>query len=155
MKGSLPQSVLDYINDKNVMTLATQGEDGPWAAAVFFANKEFTFYFLSAPTTRHCKNMAENARVSATIQLDYDNWQEIKGVQMEGEAFLLDGAEKAMALAHYGSKFPVVKTALQSPKEIANAMNKASWYKLIPDRLYFIDNSKGLGNREEVNLENL
>ena len=152
MTASLGQTVLDYIDDKNVMTLATQGETGPWAAAVFFANDEFSFYFLSSPTTRHCKNMAINPRVSATIQLDYDNWQDIKGVQMEGEVILLDGAEKAMALARYGAKFPVVSTALKSPKDIASAMSKASWYKLVPDRLYYIDNAKGLGNREELNL---
>lgn len=150
MTRSLTETVLAYIQDKHVMTLATTGMEGVWAAAVFFANDGFDFYFLSAPSTRHGRNMADCPSVAATIQLDYDNWQEIKGVQMEGEVVLIDGLEKARAMARYAKKFPVIQTALKAPSEISKAMTKVSWYKLTPQRLYFIDNAKGFGHREEL-----
>lgn len=153
MTDNLRHEVLDYIKQRNVMTLATYGSQGLWAAAVFFVNDGFSFYFLSADTTRHARNIGESAKVSATIQLDYDNWQEIKGVQLEGRAVEIDGLEKASAITRYGLKFPVISNAVRKPAAIREAMKKVSWYKLMPERLYFINNEKGLGHRDEVKLD--
>lgn len=152
MKDPLAETVLAYIAERNVMTLATSGPEGVWAAAVFYVNNGFTFYFLSAASTRHSINMTASPRVAATIQLDYDNWRDIKGVQLEGEVVELAGAEKAAAIARYGVKFPVVGTALKAPAEISKALARVSWYKLVPERLFFIDNAKGLGHRDEISL---
>ena len=33
-----------------------------------------------------------------------------------------------------------------------NALAKVNWYQLQPERLYFIDNSLGLGHRDEIAL---
>lgn len=152
MDAELTDRVLTYLKDKNVMTLATSGAEGVWAAAVFYVNSGFTFYFLSAPTTRHCRNLLGCPKAAATVQLDYDDWREIKGVQMEGRVEQLEGAEKVAAIARYSAKFPVVKNALAQPGEIGKALAKVCWYKLLPERLYFIDNSKGLGYRDEIYL---
>ena len=152
MNDALAQSVLAYIKDKHVMTLVTTGPEGPWAAAVFFVNDGFEFYFLSAPSTRHGENMSKCSQVAATIQLDYDNWQDIKGVQLEGEINVLNGAAKAAAMACYAKKFPVIQTALKAPSAISKAMAGVTWYKLVPRRLYFIDNAKGFGHRDKVKL---
>lgn len=135
------------------MTLATWGAEGPWAAAVFYANKDFDLYFLSAPTSRHSLNIEAHPGVAATIQEDYDDWPEIKGIQLEGQAQRVSGAEQAMAIAHYGLKFPVVGNLAQAPAEIIAAMSKIAWYKVTPSKLYFIDNSIGFGHRDEVPLE--
>jgi len=148
--GGLNQQVLDYLKDKNVMTLATSGPEGVWAAAVVYANRGFTFYFLSAATTRHSQNLAQLARAAATVQLDYHDWREIQGVQMEGTVTSLEGAEKMAAIACYSAKFPVIRNVLSQPSDIHRALAKVGWYKLIPERLYFIDNKKGLGHRDEV-----
>jgi len=153
MSDSLAKTALNYVKDKHVMTLATYGSEGLWAAAVFFVNDGFDFYFLSSPATRHGKNMADSVRVSATIQLDYDNWQDIKGVQMEGEIELLEGLDKSAAISRYAKKFPVIQTALKSPTTIGKAMKAVSWYRLRPQRLFFIDNAKGFGHRDEIELK--
>lgn len=134
------------------MTLATQGVQGLWASAVFFVHQDFEFYFLSAKTTRHALNIASDSRVAATIQLDYERWQDIKGVQMEGLVVELSGLDKAHALALYTAKFPVVQGALQAPRALVQALARVSWYRFTPDRLYFIDNSKGFGHRDELDL---
>ncbi|ABB32342.1 pyridoxamine 5'-phosphate oxidase-related FMN-binding protein [Geobacter metallireducens RCH3] len=152
MKDALGMRVQRYLLDHNVATVATSGSGGPWAAAVFYANDGYTLYFLSSPTTRHCLDLAQEACVAVTIQEDYADWLEIKGVQIEGIAVEISGAEEEKARKLYGRKFPVVGLLAQAPAAIVKAMAKVRWYKVVPHRLYFIDNSLGLGNRDEVDL---
>lgn len=149
---SLREKTLAYLSDRNVMTLATTGPQGLWAAAVFYVNDGFTLYFLSAPTSRHSLNIEAQPTVSAAIQEDYKDWREIKGIQLEGEARRIEGAEQAAAIARYGLKFPIVGNLATAPAEIVKAMSRIAWYKVVPTRLYFIDNSLGLGHRDGVPL---
>lgn len=132
------------------MTLATSGADGPWAAAVFFVNNGFGLYFLSAATTRHCMNLAACPRVVATIQEDYRDWQQIRGVRLEGSVSELHGLEAARALALYAAKFPVVGNLAMASATIVSAMSGVKWYRLAVESLYFIDNSLGFGHRDQV-----
>jgi uncharacterized protein YhbP (UPF0306 family) len=150
MADSLREKTLAYLQNHNVLTLATSGPEGLWAAAVFYVNDGFTLYFLSAPTTRHSRNIAARPGIAATIQEDYKDWPEIKGIQLEGRAYQVEGAERAAAIARYGSKFPVIGNLSHAPAEIVRAMSKIAWYKVIVERLYLIDNSLGMGHRDEV-----
>ncbi|HBY99625.1 MAG TPA: pyridoxamine 5'-phosphate oxidase [Chloroflexi bacterium] len=152
MSRSLRDKALAYLRAHNVMTLATTGPRGLWAAAVFYVNEGFTLYFLSAPTSRHAMNIEAHPGIAATIQEDYRDWPEIKGIQLEGEAHRVEGVERATVVLRYGAKFPVVGNLPQAPKEIVTAMNRIAWYKVIPSRLYLIDNSLGFGHRDEVPL---
>ncbi len=149
MVPELRDAALDYLHQHQVMTLATVGEDGPWAAAVFYVNLEFLFYFLSAAHTRHVQNFLERPRVAATIQEDYKDWPEIKGIQLEGLVSQLHGQQKRRALSLYEGKYPFISNA---PPQIRFALSRVSWFQLHPQRLYFIDNSKGLGHRDEILL---
>lgn len=152
MPGGLRARVINYLREHHVMTLASHGDDGVWAAAVFYANDGFEIYFLSSPGSRHCQNLARNPRASAAVHEDYADWKEIKGIQMEGIASVLAGKEAEHARRLYGAKFPVVGNPEQAPALIVEALAKVRWYKLIPERLYFIDNSAGFGHRDEIDL---
>jgi uncharacterized protein YhbP (UPF0306 family) len=153
MSTDLQDKVLNYLQGHNVMTLATHGEDGVWAASVFYVNDGFSLYFLSAASTRHARDLAARAEVAATIQEDYKSWHEIKGIQLEGRVKLLKGMEKARAIARYGLKYPVVADAITAPGQIATALARVDWYCLEPEHLYFIDNSLGFGHRDLVSLD--
>ncbi len=153
MQGALRQQVADYLAAHHVMTLATQGPDGPWASAVFYAHEGSSLIFLSAPATRHCRNLALDARCAATIQEDYSDWAQIKGIQLEGRVVELEGDEEERAQALYGEKFPVVGPLAKMPPAIVKALAKVRWYRLVPERFHFIDNSKGFGHRDEIGLE--
>lgn len=144
--------VLDYLRGHNVATLATGSAKDIWASAVFYVNDGFTLYFLSSPKSRHCCNLAQNPQVAVTIQEDYADWPEIKGVQIEGVAGVISGDEEERARRLYGEKFPVVGNLAQVPSMIVKALTKVSWYKVVPRRLYFIDNSISLGHRDEIDL---
>ncbi|HIP72847.1 MAG TPA: pyridoxamine 5'-phosphate oxidase [Anaerolineae bacterium] len=131
------------------MTLATYGNEGVWAAAVFYVNEGFTLYFLSAGHTRHARNILAQPHVAAAIQEDYADWPVIQGIQLEGDVQILEGEERDTAVTLYRRKYPFLN---QINPQIEAALTQVNWYQLTPTRLYFIDNSKGLGHRDEVNL---
>lgn len=141
----------NYLDSHHVMTLATHGPDGPWAAAVFYAREGGALYFLSAPTTRHCRNIEHDPQVAAAIQEDYAHWKEIKGIQIEGKVARLSGADRDHAAAVYARKFEFMHP-LRIPSALAVALQKIAWYRLTPTAAYFIDNSRGFGKREQIEL---
>ena len=149
MSAELREDALAYLGAHNVMSLATVGPDGPWSAALFYASEGFTLYFLSGSTTRHTRNLLADARASATIQQDYSDWREIKGLQLEGRVERLPEPEKARVVKLYADKFPVTRPD-QAPPEIAAALARIGWYRFVPSRVLFIDNARGLGHRQEV-----
>lgn len=153
MNSTTLNALRAYLDGHNVMTLATQGQQGPWASAVFYVFDAGCFYFLSAAHTRHCQNLRRDARVSAAIQEDYEDWKKIRGIQLEGRATIVTQQHVDDVIERYSKKFPV--TGPDAPAEIAKALDKISWYVLQPSRLYFIDNSQGLGHRDEVDIAEL
>lgn len=143
---------LDYLAEHHVMTLATQGKSGPWAAAVFYVNEGFTLFFVSSPRTRHGENLAADRRAAATVQEDQAEWTEIRGVQLEGTVRQLESDEADQARARFGAKFAVVDPTSKAPAAIAAALAKGRWYELVPDHLHFVDNAVAFGHRDEIPL---
>ena len=139
-------AALAYLAAHNVLTLATNGPLGLWAAAVFYVNADFDLYFLSAGHTRHAQNCAAQPQVAATVQEDYRDWPSIKGIQLEGLVTLLTDAERAAAIAVYQAKYPFVA---HDPL-LSLAVERVNWYRLTPQRLYWIDNSQGFGHRAQI-----
>jgi len=154
MRLILPQPVADYLSGHHVMTLATQGSAaGPWAAAVFYVVDDQSLVFLSSPGSRHCRNLAQDPRCAATIQDNVDDWPQIKGVQLEGRVRELQGDEEALARERYGERFPIVGRLANAPAAIVEALARVGWYRLVPERLFFIDNSRGFGHRDEFAID--
>lgn len=152
MSMTLAARVLHHLQTHHVATLATSGAEGVWAAAVFYVHDGWNLYFLSSPTSRHCANLGHSAQVAVTIQSDYADWPGIKGVQMEGRVYELSGEAEQRARQLYGQKFAVVGKLALAPAAIARALAKVHWYRITPQRLFFIDNALGFGHREEVDL---
>ena len=48
----------------------------------------------------------------------------------------------------YSLKFQVI--GQNAPSEINIALAKINWYVCVPSRMFFIDNSLGLGHRDEI-----
>jgi uncharacterized protein len=156
MADLLKQQILEYLHSHNTMTLATCSGDVPWAATVFYAGNEFALYFFSSPDSRHSQNLAVNQRVAVTIQEDYKDWRAIKGIQLEGRAVLVDGVlEKAKAMAIYARKYADVIKLFTDPASgvFYKAFLKVKFYRVEPERLFFIDNQQGFGKRQEFDLE--
>jgi len=153
MSENLKQQVLDYLESHNTMTLATSAGDVPWAATVFYASDKLRLYFFSAPDSRHCQNLAANARVAVTIQEDYKDWRQIKGIQLEGRVMLVDGVlEKAKAMAIYARKYADIIKLFTDPGSgvYYKAFLKVKFYCVEPERVFYIDNEQGFGQRQEL-----
>ena len=152
MTPALPQAVAQYLQRHHVMTLATCGVDGPWAAAVFYVNVGPTLYFLSSPSSRHCRHLGHDPRCAAAVQDDTGDWTQVKGIQLEGRALQLQGDEEAHARQCYAYKFPLVARLDSAPAPIAAALAKVHWYRLQAAQMHFIDNSRGFGQRQTIDL---
>jgi uncharacterized protein len=156
---ALRTQALQYVADHNTVSLATVGAEGPWATTVFYASVDFTLYFLSEPKTQHVRNVIESPQIGATINEDYRDWRQIKGIQMSATCKEVTGkVELARALATYVKKYPFVAQFL-SPGQLLRGMQVAGkaldvrLYRVSPTRLLFIDNERGFSNRQEIPLE--
>ncbi|HEX9788141.1 MAG TPA: pyridoxamine 5'-phosphate oxidase family protein [Candidatus Binatia bacterium] len=156
MPDELKQQVLDYLQSHNTMTLATCAGEIPWAATVFYASDDLELYFFSSPDSRHCQNLSVNSLVAVTIQEDYKDWRAIKGIQLEGQVMLVDGMlEKTKAMAVYARKYADVIKLFTDPASgpFYKAFLRVKFYRVAPEKLFYIDNQQGFGKRQELNLE--
>lgn len=144
----LKETIAAYLREHHVVTLATMSDDGPWASAVFYVPDGLDLIFLSAPHTRHARNFERG--VAGAIQENLDDWQSLKGVQLEGQCEVLKDEERHAAIEIYAQRFPV--TGPDAPTEIAAALDKVNFYRLKSDRILFIDNARGLGHRDTLEL---
>jgi hypothetical protein len=153
MSDNLKDQIISYLQSHNTMTLATCSGDAPWAATVFYASEEFRLYFFSAPESRHCQNLAANPHVAATVQEDYKDWREIKGIQLEGKVVAVESVlEKAKAMTAYARKYPAVIKLFTNPASgvFYKAFLKVKFYCVVPERIFYIDNEQGFGKRQEL-----
>lgn len=70
MSGTDPGAIARAIIDQNTyMTLATVDDQGlPWASPVFFATGDYhDFFWVSAPTATHSRNIARRGEVGVVI----------------------------------------------------------------------------------------
>lgn len=153
----LEQKICSYMETCNTISLATAAGGIPHAAAVFYVSIGFNLYFLSNPKSRHGENLTQNPLVFGTINEDYSNWLQIKGIQLEGRGECIGGILKhARIVKAYVKKFPNVADFLISPhklgKGIAQKVSKVKFYQICPAKIYFLDNSLGFGHREELDI---
>lgn len=151
-------AVRRFLDQHNTLTLATSGDGMPWAATVFFASDaDLNLYFVSDHRTRHGRDMAANPAVVATVNPDCDDWRDIRGLQIRGAASVVEGLARAKALTLYLAKFPQIDALFNRPGDaheetIAQRLKATNFYRIVPDWIRFIDNSKGFGAREEYDL---
>lgn len=160
IQGSREEVALAYLQSHHTLSLATAYEGIPHAATLFYVNRGFILYFLSSPTSRHSTNIRYNPEVSGTIADDYDDWRDIKGIQLEGEVRAIGSIGENLSLAQeYVKKFPSVADFFFSPIKlglvVAKKVAEAQFYQLVPRRMYFTDNTVAFGHREELNINRL
>ncbi|MFQ5659869.1 MAG: pyridoxamine 5'-phosphate oxidase family protein [Gammaproteobacteria bacterium] len=150
---SIRDQALRYIESHNVMSIATYGASGPWNAAVFYLSDGFQLIFVSSPDSRHCQDIAHDSRVAITIQEEYDDWQTIKGIQMEGTTERITMEQQKQTIERYKRKFSFLDDPERTPENIITALESAAWYRVTPRSVFFIDNEKGFGYRTEIPLD--
>lgn len=156
-KNILEGRIKSYLEGHNAMSLSTLHQGQAHAASVFYVNTGFDLYFISSPSSRHGEDLASNARAAATINEDYRNWADIKGLQLSGKVSQLGRlADHSEIAAAFTQKFPDVGRFFRKPDEMSDAMTskvaKVLCYRFRPSHIFYIDNSLGFGHREELVL---
>ncbi|MBS4024364.1 MAG: pyridoxamine 5'-phosphate oxidase family protein [Clostridia bacterium] len=154
MTGELKQEVLTMLAGHNTMTIATINQLGkPEAAAVFYVNHGFQLVFFSNPDSRHAQNIGNGCACAATIQMDYKNWREIKGLQLEGKVIPLASAmDKTLAMKLYLNKYGFLNDVLVEGHKIFQALHKSKIYKFTPEIIWVTDNNYAFGKRRKLTL---
>ncbi len=151
-------SIRRMLESHNTLTLATCCEGRPWAASLFFASDaRLNLYFVSDHRTRHARDLAAASTAAATVNTDAGLWTEVKGLQIQGEVSVVEGAQRVAALKTYLAKFADVRALFEKPKgldeeTIAERLRAATFYMLRPRWIRLIDNSRWFGFKREVEL---
>ncbi len=150
----LRDKVRAYLGAHRVLVLCTHGPEGPWASPVYYASDAcLSLYFFSDPTTRHGRNLARFGWASGAVTQEYERWEEIQGVQLEGPVDLLEGRDREAALEVYLAKYPWAGQFLQPEgRWFASVGRKVVLYRLRPVRFGFTDNRMGFGHRDWLEL---
>ncbi|NWG16474.1 MAG: pyridoxamine 5'-phosphate oxidase family protein [Chloroflexi bacterium] len=135
-----------FLEGQSTLALATSNDRGQAEVApVFYVSDEaFNLYWLSSPDSRHSLNLAARPRAAATIYPAVWDWQDIRGLQIEGEAAVVTEM-RALILARYRAKFVL-------PAAFEAQINASGLYVLKPDWIRWLDNGVRFGYKTELRL---
>jgi uncharacterized protein len=141
----VPDEAARILREETTLALATAGPSGsPAVAPVFFvADDDGALCWLSARDSAHSVNVEATGRAAGAIWPRAASWEEIRGVQVEGDACRVDDpVERGRLLALYLAKFPL-------PAELGPALAASALYALRPSWLRLVDNRVAFSHREE------
>jgi uncharacterized protein YhbP (UPF0306 family) len=152
--ASLP---LRLILTQKTLVLATADPD-PWAAPVYYVYQLRRFCFFSASDSRHVTAALASDRCAASVCRDSDNWREIEGLQMDGTLGRIPvGAEALQVFRVYLEKFPAVREFFANAAfDFAQFTQRfrTQLFAFVPQRVFYVNNQAGLGQRREIDLPN-
>jgi uncharacterized protein YhbP (UPF0306 family) len=136
----------------HVMSLATCGHGGPHAAHLFYVRDGFALIWVSDPKSRHSTDIEDDAAVAATIAPDCFDIDEIRGVQISGHAHAITAEARADARRLLEARYPRVKPLFGASSAMREVYARMQFYRLEPTRMVLIDNSRGFGHKDILEL---
>ena len=141
-----------FLAEHHVMSLATLGLEGPHAVNLFYACDGLSLIWISDPKSRHSRELEAQTRVATTIAPDYTDFSTIRGVQIWGVAYRVSDSERARQMVILENRYAFLRRPAEGPKKMHDAYTQAAIYRLDPKRIVFIDNTKGFGYKETLDL---
>ncbi len=139
------------IDTSKVMSIAVGNNGKAWSAPVYYLFDNKGFYFFSNPKSRHIK-LSENGLSAASIFQDDANIKNLAGIQMSGVILKSPLNVRSVLVAKkYCAHFKISGNDVDILGFFASKFH-ASLYCFEPQIVYYMDNSKGFGSREEVAL---
>lgn len=133
--AEVPDHVVDFIDGKKTLTLATASPDGgAHATTLVYVNDGPVLYVWLRANAATTGQIEKNPRVGFTIDEYSEDWRQTKGVQGEGECVVASGDELAKVADLFGRKFPDLRPG---------ATSTVSFFRISPGELHFIDNTRG------------
>ena len=130
------------------MTLATVRPDGyPQATTVSYVNDGFTLYFGASHDSQKALNIAQEPKVSLTVNRPFRFWKHIVGLSAAGRATAItDSAEYRHASGLLFKRFPEVGMyrGLES--------GQAALYRVSLEVISLLDYRRGMGHVTQIDL---
>jgi len=153
MNLELGQQVNAFLAAHHVMSLATMGSSGPHATSLLYACDGLALIWVSEPDSQHSREIEADPRVSATVAPDYSDFAIIRGVQITGAARRVVAADERMRhLAQLEARYTFLGQLAAGPAKLREAYARTAVYRLQPARLVLIDNTKGFGHKETLEI---
>lgn len=105
---TIDKSIISFIKQHHVLTIATSVENVPWCANCFYAylEEENALVFTTDGTTRHGKEFSQNNLVAGSIVLETKIIGKIQGIQFQGIVSEPDEERMKKVKLAYLKKFP-------------------------------------------------
>jgi len=146
------ERIIAFLDAYHVMSLATCGPHGPHAANLFYARDGFSLLWVSDPQTRHSVALEADPRVAATVAPDYRDFDEIRGVQISGDAHrIVDATERTRARGLLEARYPLLQRLSDRPS-VKQAYETAELYRLAAREIVIIDNTRGFGHKDVLSV---
>lgn len=151
MAGELVDRIAAFLDAHHVMSLATSGAHGPHAANLFYARDGFVLFWVSDPASRHSVEIETDARAAVTIAPDFSDYAMIRGLQLGGRACRIsDPAERGRARRILEARYPFLRQI--ADEGLSETYRRAEIYRLDVVRIVLIDNSRGFGHKDVLDL---
>ena len=153
MNSDIGRQIGSFLAAHHVMSLATSGLSGPHATNLFYACDGLALVWVSEPDTRHSREIEADPRVAATVAPDYSDFAAIRGVQIAGAARRIVAAdERRRHLAQLEARYAFLGQLAAGPAKLREAYARTAVYRLEPVRIVLIDNMKGFGHKETLEI---
>ena len=148
MEDGIRRQILALLDQHRIMTVATVRPDGwPQATTVGYVNEGLTLYFLCGLDSQKARNLAQDDRISLTIDHDTADLMAITGLSMAARAHRVeDRAEAEKVLRMLPLKYPdspPLPFAMPSPDQV-------QLFRVTPTVISVLDYSKGFGHTDLV-----
>jgi uncharacterized protein len=155
MNIELGRQIGTFLAAHHVLSLATIGSSGPHATNLFYACDGLALVWVSDPDTQHSREVEADPRVAATVAPDYSDLTATRGVQIAGAARRIVAADERMHhLAQLEARYPFLGQLAAGPLKLRQAYARTAVYRLQPARIVLIDNAKGSGHKETLEISN-
>lgn len=140
---------LELLGSHTVLSLATLYQGSPYATSLMYTHEELIIYWVSDPKSRHSQALEATSRVAVTIAAQYDDFNEIRGVQLVGNAFrVIDDQESGKALRLMAGRYSFFRAFAEGSQWLRSRLDAAIVYRFEPDTVTLIDNSRHFGYKE-------
>lgn len=136
----LNQLIQQYLEQVNIMQLATSVDNQPWACTIhYYTDSDFNLYWISTLAREHSKHISQNPNVAAAILVHENTPEEpyVIGISVAGTAELIGEKVDEQIGAGYVKKHGKDSSFLP---DIASGKNPHKFYRLKPSRIILFDN---------------
>lgn len=149
MTPELHTRILGILARHNNMSIATLRPDGfPQVTTVGYANDGLKIYFGCGAGSQKAQNLRRDPRISAAIDEDHADWNEIEGISLGGTAArVTDPVELDKVGKLFRAKFPQMEAFGPGDDTFDLTL-----FRVTPSVISVLDYTRGFGHTELVRI---